>query len=135
MPATVKAPAAEELAAVLGSAEVVWTGIIDAIEERFSPLESQWRPSKSDFGRICLLRHKKRTLVYLTPQKEGITVAIIMGERAYDLAMTSSIPSQIKQMFREARPYAEGRGIRFPAKSERDVSLVVKLVEIKMATK
>jgi hypothetical protein len=38
-------------------------------------------------------------------------------------------------MFREARPYAEGRGIRFPLRSKRDVGLIVQLVEIKTATR
>jgi hypothetical protein len=135
MPATAKAPSGKDLAATLGQAEVVWHGIVDAIEDRFSPLEFQWRPSHSDFGRICLLQHKKRTLVYLTPQKQEITVAVILGERAYDIAMASTIPEPIKKMFRDARPYAEGRGIRFPARSMRDIALVAQLVEIKTRPK
>jgi hypothetical protein len=135
MPAIPKAPSAEELAATLGPAEGAWRGVVAAIGKRFSPLEVQWRPSKSDFGRICLLQHKKRTLVYLMPQKKEITVAVILGEGAYNIAMTAAIPEQIKQMFREARPYAEGRGIRFPLRSKRDVGLIVQLVEIKTATR
>jgi len=120
---------------MLGPAEAAWTGLIEDIGGRFVPLDLQWRPSKSEFGRIGLLQHKKRTLVYLTPQKEEIAVAIILGERAYELAMTSAIPNRIKQMFRAARPYAEGRGIRFPAKSMRDVAWVAKLIEIKTTPK
>ena len=131
LPATAKAPSAAELAAALGTAETAWTGIIAAVRERFAPLEVQWKPSKSAFGRICLLRHQQRTLLYLTPGDAEITVAIVLGERAYSLAMAGSIPARIKQLLREARPYAEGRGIRFPVKSGRDIPMIAKLVEIK----
>ena len=84
---------------------------------------------------MCLLKHKKRTLLYLTPGKETITVAIVLGERAYGLAMASSLPAAIKKMFLEAKPYAEGRGIRFMVSSPSDISTIRKLVKIKMAPK
>jgi Protein of unknown function (DUF3788) len=135
MPTVIKSPSVAELAAMLGSAEGVWTGIVDAIKAQFASLDLQWKPSKSDFGRICLVQHKKRTLVYLTPEKEAVLVAIVLGERAYGLAMASSIPAKIKTLFSEARPYAEGRGIRFLVKSTRDIPVVAKLVEIKVTPK
>jgi hypothetical protein len=135
MAAPVKSPSSNELAAVLGPAEVVWAGIVDGIRAQFSSLDLQWKPSKSEFGHICLLQHKKRTLLYLTPEKKEITVAIVLGERAYALAMASAIPAKIKQLFSAARPYAEGRGIRFLVNSTCDIPVVTKLVEIKATPK
>jgi hypothetical protein len=135
MASVVKSPSLEELAAMLGAAEVVWTGIVEAVNARFTPLKLEWKPSKSDFGRICLLQHKKRTLVYLTPEKEEIKVAIVLGERAYELLKASTVPAKIKKLFAEARPYAEGRGIRFLVKSASDIPVVAKLVEIKTTPK
>jgi len=135
MPAKVKPPTDPELKAVLGSAGDLWFGIVHAIEEMFKPLDQQWKPSKAGFGRICLLQHKKRTLLYLTPERENVRVAIVLGERAYDLAMSSSLPAAIKKMFSEARPYAEGRGIRFPVSSLSDVARIKKLLEIKTTPK
>jgi hypothetical protein len=135
MPLAVKPPTEAELNAVLGSAEVLWSGIVGAVEGGVLPLNTEWKPSKAEFGRICLLQHKKRTLLYLTPDKGKITVAIVLGERAYSLAMASSLPAAIKKMFSEARPYAEGRGIRFSVSSSSDISTVKKLVEIKNTPK
>ncbi|MGA2557065.1 MAG: DUF3788 family protein [Verrucomicrobiota bacterium] len=135
MSARANPPTELELKAVLGPAEVLWSAIIRAVEDMFVPLDMQWKPSKAGFGRICLLQHKKRTLLYLTPDKEKVWMAIILGERAYNLAMASSLPAAIKKMFSEARPYAEGRGIRFPASSLIDVSTIKKLLEIKTAPK
>ncbi len=80
---------------------------------------------------MCMLQHKKRTLLYLTPDKDRIWVAIVLGERAFQLALASSLPEVIKNLFLEARPYAEGRGIRFPIHSPEDLPAVAELLEIK----
>jgi len=135
MSAKVKSPTEAELKAVLGSAGVLWSGIVCAVEEMFAPLDRQWKPSKAGFGRMCLLQHKKRTLLYITPDKEKVWIAIVLGERAYGLAMASSLPVAIKKMFSEAKPYAEGRGIRFPVSSLGDIPMITKLVEIKTTPK
>lgn len=133
--AQAKPPADTELQAVLGKAGAVWSGIIRAIEEKFAPLDKLWKASKLGFGRICLLQHKKRTLLYLTPDKGQVLVAIVLGERAFQLAMAASLPAAIKKMFSDAKPYAEGRGIRFPVTSLSDVPMIAKLVEIKTTPK
>src|ERR1039458_4268162 len=117
----VNSPSKVALKAVLGPAGVLWSGIIRAVEEMFVPLDQQWKPSKAGFGRVCLLQHKKRTLLYITPDKEKVWMAIVLGERACGLPM--------------ARPHAEGRGIRFPVSSLSDVSTIKKLLEIKATPK
>ena len=135
MPAKVKPPTDSELKAALGSAEALWSGTIRVVEAAISPLDTEWKPSKAEFGRICLLQHKKRTLLYLTPEKEKVKIAIVLGERAYGLAMASSLPAAIKKMFSDTKPYAEGRGIRFLVSSLKDVPTIKKLVEIKITPK
>jgi len=135
MSTKVKPPTDGELKAALGSAGDLWSGIVHVVEDAASPLDTEWKASKAGFGRICLLQHKKRTLLYLTPEKEKVRVAIVLGERAYGLAMASSLPTAIKKMFSEARPYAEGRGIRFWVSSLSDIRMITKLVQIKTTPK
>lgn len=135
MPAKIKPPDETELKAILGSGFALWRSIIRVVEEVCAPLEQVWKPSKAAFGRICLLQHKKRTLLYLTPDKEKVWIAIVLGERAYGLAMAGSLPAAIKTMFSEAKPYAEGRGIRFPVNLPSDIPTIAKLVEFKTTPK
>jgi hypothetical protein len=135
MTANVKHPNEAELKAVLGSAFSLWSGIISVVEKAGMPPDQLWKPSKAAFGRICLLQYKKRTLLYITPDRERVWVAIVLGDRAYDLAMASSLPAAIKKMFVEARPYAEGRGIRFTVTKLSDIPTIAKLVEIKTTPK
>ena len=135
MSTKVESPTDAELKAALGSAGALWFDIVHVVEAEVSPLTTEWKPSRTEFGRMCLLRHKKRTLLYLTPEKDKIRVAIILGERAYGLAMASSLPAAIKKMFSEARPYAEGRGIRFSVSSASDMSIIRTLMELKTTPK
>ena len=135
MPTKVRPPTEAELTEALGPAAALWSGILHALEETFTPLDRQWRPSKTGFGRVCLLHYRKRTLLYLTPEKATVRVAIVLGERAYGLAMASALPAAIKKLLSEAKPYAEGRGIRFPVSAFSDVPVVKQLVEIKTTPK
>ncbi|HEY3320218.1 MAG TPA: DUF3788 family protein [Planctomycetota bacterium] len=130
-----KAPSADELPKTLGPAKAVWDGIISAVAAKYSPLAQEWKPSKSDFGFMCLLKQKKRTLLYLTPDAGKIRIAIVLGERAVAIALASELPAFIRKLISEARPYAEGRGIRFDVSTADDVSLVAGLVDFKTTPK
>jgi hypothetical protein len=131
MSTNVQPPSETELEDTLGSALPLWAGMIHSAETTYAPLTKLWKPSKAEFGRMCLLQRKKRTLLYITPDTGRVWIAIVLGERAYQLAMSSSLPDGIKKLVLEAKPYAEGRGIRFPISSLSDLSTVTKLLEIK----
>ena len=131
MPVVANPPSDADLERVMGSAWSVWNEIIRHAETSHAPLTKTWKPSKAEFGRMCLLQHGKRTLAYLTPGKGLIWVAVILGERAFRLAMASSLPDGIKSLLLEAKPYAEGRGIRFSVDSLDDLAAIAKLLELK----
>ncbi|CAN5583058.1 hypothetical protein BH10ACI3_BH10ACI3_29080 [soil metagenome] len=80
---------------------------------------------------MCLLKKKKRTLLYLTPAKGVVQVGIVLGERAVGLALDSPIPESIKTLIKDARKYAEGRGIRFAVANAADVATVIDIIMIK----
>ena len=129
-----KLPSEQEVAATLGPAQAAWDGIIAAIGQNHGPIDREWKPSKLSFGRVCLLKQKKRTLLYLIPEEGSITAAVVVGERAVALALASTLPATIKTLITEARPYAEGRGIRFPVSLMTDVAIVEQLVAMKIAS-
>lgn len=131
MPKILDPPNKAELQGALGAALPVWTGILGLAEAAHAPLTKTWKASKSEFGLMCLLQHKKRTLLYLTPDKDLVWVAIILGERAFHLAMARELPEEIKKLLVDAKPYAEGRGIRFAVRATGDLATVATLLEAK----
>lgn len=126
-------PGRAELTAVLGAAWPVWTDLLSRAEAVHAPLHPTWRPSKTGFGKLCLLQQGKRTLLYLTPDDGRIWVALVLGERACQLALAGPLPAAIKQLLRDARPYAEGRGIRFSICMPEELRTVMQLLEVKTA--
>lgn len=133
MKTNVKPPTEADLRGALGSAFAVWTQIVARTEAMCAPIAATWKPSKTGFGRMCLLQRKQRTLLYLTPDQGRIWIGIVLGERAFKVAMASTLPDSVKRLLREAKPYAEGRGIRFSVECMDDISSVVELLEAKMA--
>lgn len=126
-------PGRAELKGVLGPALSVWDEILGHARATYPPLAETWKPSTTAFGRLCLLQHKKRTLLYLTPDQGQVWVAVILGERAFQLALASSLPDGIKQLLLDAKPHAEGRGIRFAIHSLAELPAIVTLLDIKTA--
>jgi hypothetical protein len=115
----------------LGASLGLWTALIDAISADFSPLARVWKPTKLEFGMVCLIKQNERTLAYLIPGTGRFEVSIVLGNRAAALALGSDLRARTKKLISEARVYAEGRGVRFFVDSTEDVLAVVKLLKFK----
>lgn len=135
MPTAITPPKQKELTKALGPLAALWPDIITTVEGVAAPITLEWKPTKTEFGRFARLQHKKRTLLYLIPEAGELRVAIVLGERAYGLAMATDLPDAINKLFAEAKPYVEGRGIRFPVRSAKDLPVIRKLVQIKITPK
>ena len=77
--------------------------------------------------------HRRRRIVYMTPQKERFTVGVVLGDRAAAAANESSLPAAILEEINGARRYAEGRGVRMEVTSAEELRAIKLLADIKMA--
>ncbi len=135
MPTANDAPTEEELKKCLGPAHEFWGLVLQTTEQHLAPINPVWKPAKIPFGRFCRLQHKERTLLNLLPSPGKLEVSVILGERAAGLALESPLPAAIKKLIREARPYAEGRGIRFEVTQAADAPIIAQLLACKTAKK
>jgi hypothetical protein len=134
-PAAAKAPAPEVLAGELGPAAVVWDGVITAVQA-VVPCELDWRPAhKLPFGVYAVLHKKARNLVYLLPQPGAVEVRVMLGERAFGLAMAAKLTARIKKLAVEAKVYPEGHYIQIASATAADVPGIVTLVNCKLVPK
>jgi hypothetical protein len=131
-PKILKAPSPAELATALGPTVAAWRRLIEDLEFDYSGLEQVWKPTKLEFGRVCLLKQKARTLLYLIPRRGDFEVSVVLGERAVVLALAGDLPASTKQLIAEARQYAEGRGIRFAVSSTLQIETIRRLVAFKL---
>jgi len=83
-----KPPSDAELKAVLGKAGAVCRALSARSKEKFrAPRQGMEAVQERVRADLSASGNKKRTLLYLTPDKGQVLVAIVLGERAYKLAM------------------------------------------------
>lgn len=120
------------LAEVLGKSKELWDAILSHLAEQFPGVQNEWGFAGAKYGWSLRPKHKKRTILYLTPGQGCFLVSFALGERAVAAAEESSLPESILAAIRGARQYAEGRGVRVEVKRRTDVEAIKTLVEIKM---
>ena len=60
-------PKAAELAEALGRTSKLWDELKGHLSSQYDPLEEEWGFAGKNWGWALRLKHKKRTVLYLTP--------------------------------------------------------------------
>ena len=125
-------PTEADLATALKGSFDFWNDLKERIAARFTPLSFEWGFAGKAYGWGLRLKHKKRTVLYMTPGAGYFLASFALGEKAVLAAHQGKLPSSILQSIDGARKYAEGRGVRLRVSSARDVRNIEKLAVIKM---
>ena len=75
----------------------------------------------------------KRTILWLSPFEDCFGVTFIFGAKAMTALEQCNLPKRIIKILSEAPKYPEGTGVRLQVKTARDISVLKKLVAIKVA--
>jgi Protein of unknown function (DUF3788) len=75
----------------------------------------------------------RRAIVYMTPRRGHFVASFVLGEKACAAARAARLPPAVMQAIDEAPRYAEGRGIRIPVRTAKDVQTVEALAALKTA--
>ena len=125
-------PGDEDLKRVMGTVFKHWTAVIEKAEGDYPPLEKSWGFSGTAWGWALRLRHKKRTVMYLTPCKGYFIAGFVLGDRAARAAKEEGLDESTLSLIDGAQRYAEGRAVRIEVRRKRDRDQVLKLATIKM---
>ena len=125
-------PDGQALARALGGTKALWDELVAHIETAYAPVTHRWGESKATpLGFLRLIR-KERTILYLLPREGHFLTAFVFGEKAVAAVCASDVPAAVVTALNEARPYAEGRGIRLETRTAKDLATMKKLAAIKM---
>lgn len=125
-------PDNKALEAALSTSFSWWNEIKDFVFQQYPKAAEEWKHSGKSFGWGFRLKDTKRVIVYLTPADGFFLFSVVLGEKATKEVICSDISEDVKKTLREAKVYAEGRGIRLEIKSPKMVSDLKKLVLIKL---
>ena len=120
------------LAKALGKSNRLWQDIKKHLKAEYGELIEEWKFYGQKSGWILKMLRKKRNLFFFVPIKDSFQVSFIFGDKAVAAVEKSDLPKKLITELKDARKYAEGRGLRIDVKSSADVENIKKLVEIKV---
>ncbi len=126
-------PEPADLPGILGVTLNFWRHLINDIFADHAPIDEVWNYGGAKIGWTLRLKRKDGIVVYLIPQHGHFLAAIVLGEKAVGAARTPGLPQKLYDLIDAARPYAEGRGIRLPITSLKDVAAIRELAAATMA--
>jgi hypothetical protein len=129
-----KAPTDGDLVTALGGTYKLWTALKNFVLEKYPAAIEEWNHPGKKYGWSFRIKDKKRAIIYLLPRQQFFKVAFVFGGKATELILQSEISSTIKVELKNARVYAEGRGIRIDVRNDANLADIKKLVEIKLAS-
>lgn len=126
-------PDNQMLVNTLGASYKLWEKIKISLTNNYGDLNEDWKFYGQKIGWTGKLLYKKRNLFFFTPYKNYFQIAFVFGDKAVAIIKKSDLPKNIIDEIKNARKYAEGRGLRIAVKKPNDVKLVLKLTEIKIS--
>ena len=117
---------------VLGETFQYWEEIKTSIEEQFGKCAEEWKFYNKSSGWTLKLLLKKRNLFFLSPDENFFSIIFIFGDKAVHAVEKSELPKKIIQELKNAKRYAEGRGIRIAVKKRTHIKYILTLAEIKV---
>lgn len=126
-------PSEGDLKEVLGEKYKLWMEIRDRVLHLYPGGDESWNFPGKKYGWSFRIRDKKRAIIYLLPRDHAFMAAFVFGGKATEAIMGSKVSGQIKSDLKDAKVYAEGRGIRIPVRDQSSLKDIFRLIDIKLA--
>ena len=127
-----KKPTNQKLAKALGKSNNLWKEIKKNLKAEYGELTEEWKFYGQKSGWILKTLRKKRNLFFFIPLEGTFRVSFVFGDKAVAAVEESKLPKKLITNLKNARKYAEGRGLNIDVKQLVDVVHICKLVEIKI---
>jgi len=126
-----KQPTSDEVDLALGKAAPIGHSYLTWLAEE-GVKEQEWKSVSAKYGWGLRMKLKKRTIVYLGPAHNCMTVSFVLGDRAVAAAKSSELASPILKVIEDSPKYAEGTGVRLVVKKPKDLAPIKLLTRVKL---
>ena len=126
-------PTSQDLKKALGTTFSIWESMVETARSLYPKAIEEWNFPGEKYGWSFRIKDKKRAIIYLLPQDKFFKVSFVFGQKATDAVLDSTIAEDIRKDLRNARVYAEGRGIRIDVKNKSPLKDIKELIKIKIA--
>ena len=116
----------------LGKTASTWDELRTHVEETYPNVTGEWKHYGKAAGWSYKLLSKKRNLLFFIPQNGSFRLRIVLGEKGcVCVEADSELPEGIKEAFRAATPYTEGRSVDIDIDRREQIETVKLLLKIK----
>ena len=126
-------PTEEALEKALGESFSLWQDLKDHVMQVYPAGKQEWNFPGKKYGWSFRIKDKRRAILYFLPREGYFKAAFVFGEKAMKAVLESTIDEKIKTDLKNARKYAEGRGVSIEIFKKQDLGDIRTLVDIKMA--
>jgi hypothetical protein len=126
-------PTSEELAALLGSAIGLWSGLHEAVRAANAPVTERWVYGGRKYGWSCRLEQGKKGVLYMTPDAGHFRIGMALSDSDREAVLASEVPIDVREALAATTKAMEGWPVRMAVRTADDVAVVLELVEIKLS--
>jgi hypothetical protein len=127
-------PGIQDLKKALGSTYNAWQNLASFTHSSYQPAKGEWKFSGEKYGWSFQIRDAKRVLIYLLPRDGFFKVGFVFGQKATDEILKSKIAESLKSEIKNAKVYAEGRGIRISVNNDSLLTDLQMLISSKISS-
>ena len=120
------------LAQTLGKTKNVWNAVVDHIDRLPNGLVRKWKFYGTKYGWQMKVTDGKRAVLYLIPHEGSFLAALALNDQAVAALRSQKIPLPLLREITTAKTYPEGRPARIEVTTKSDLTVVKKLLAIKL---
>jgi len=126
------APDDATLEQALGKTKKVWDTIIDHVDQLPNGLVREWKYYGKKHGWQLKVTDRKRAVLYLIPHHGSFLAALALNDKAVAALPSQKILPRLVREIATAKTYPEGRPARVEVTSTSDLTVVKKLLALKL---
>ena len=109
-----------------------WIEIKNRIEVLYGDTKAEWKFYSKKLGWTLKTLLKKRNLFFFQPFANYFSLTFVFGDKAVNVIEESDVSEALKSVLRDAKKYAEGKGLLVEVKTRIDMTDVYRLIDIKV---
>lgn len=123
------------VSSLIGEQKNHWDTIINYLSANYTGSETVWNYYND--GKQWLFRalYRKKTVFWAAVLKNDFRITFYFGDRAEPVIMQADLPEGIKSDFKSGKHFGKIRAITMPASGIEDVSVIFRLIDLKIKVK
>jgi Protein of unknown function (DUF3788) len=116
----------------LGTTKKLWDAIVAHLDSLPNGLGREWKYYGEKHGWQVKVTDRKRAVLYLIPHDGSFLAALALNDKAVAALPSQKIPPRLVREIATGKTYPEGRPARVEVTSTKDLTVVKKLLALKL---